>query len=99
MGVAVPLPSSILSLSVLPGVLLVAALIAAPIRLRGGAVARALIALAIALAIPLHLVATLPALCAERFLYLPMAFVGLAVAAVVAAATRGAARPSAARGA
>ena len=96
---AVPLSSSILSLSALPGVLLVAALIAAPIRLRGGGGARALIALAIALAIPLHLVATLPALCAERFLYLPMAFVGFAVAAIVATAARGEERPSAGRSA
>jgi tetratricopeptide (TPR) repeat protein len=81
----------------LSGILLVAALIAAPVRLRGSAAARALAALAIALAIPLHLVATLPALCAERFLYLPMAFVGLAAAAIVGTAMRRTARPSAVR--
>jgi len=110
---AIPLPRSVLSPALLPGVLFAAAIagavIAVVIRARrsGGTVSRALaatlpraaIALVATLAIPLHLVSTLPAIAAERFLYMPMAFVSLVAASLVAAVMPAGARRGGAAGA
>lgn len=95
---AIPLPRSVFSFAILPGVLLLAAIAGAAalaaMRARrssdSGALAATLppaaICLLATLAIPLHLVSTLPAIAAERFLYMPMAFVALVAAALAAAA-------------
>jgi tetratricopeptide (TPR) repeat protein len=83
---AVPLPRSLGASALLPGLALVAAvaLSAARARRRHSDARPAWLAVAFAatLAIPLHLVAPLPALCAERFLYLPLAMGALFVAAL-----------------
>ncbi len=84
---AVPLPTSLATPAVVPGLALVAAVafLAARARRRLQDARPAWLALAFAatLAIPLHLVAPLPALCAERFLYLPLAMAALVVVALV----------------
>ncbi len=87
---AVPLPTrlaSALTPALIPGAAFAAAIAGLAlwaIRRRGDArPARAALALAATLVIPLHLVAPLPALCAERFLYMPLAFAALFVAAAV----------------
>lgn len=103
---AIPLPRSVFAPALLPGVLFAAAIAGAVIavvirarRSRGtrsralaATLPRAAIALVATLAIPLHLVSTLPAIAAERFLYMPMAFVSLVAASLVAAAMPAGAR-------
>jgi Flp pilus assembly protein TadD len=87
---AVPLPAR-LGVAALPGLALGAAVAGAAAwawaRRRDSRPARCALALAVTLAIPLHLVAPLPALCAERLLYLPSVFAALFVAAIAFQAT------------
>ncbi|MFN0149691.1 MAG: tetratricopeptide repeat protein [bacterium] len=110
---AIPLPPTLFSRAVLPGVLfavaIAGAVIAVVIRARrpsdalahslAATLPHAAIAILVTLAIPLHLVSTLPAIAAERFLCMPMAFVALIAASLAGAwlsadATRRAARPA-----
>lgn len=84
---AVPLSTSLATPAVLPGIALAAAVALLAARARRGRrdtrPAWFALAFAATLAIPLHLVAPLPALCAERFLYLPLAMAALFVGALV----------------
>lgn len=89
---AVPLPTSIGSPSVVPGIALavVVAGLSGFAWLRSGDARAPLLALAFAatLVLPLHLLMPLPALCAERFLYFPIACAALLVGALATGGRR-----------